>query len=439
MHKYRIKWLQNFEIEKQPNMNESKKIELVECARGAAAVYVCFGHVVGISGIRESFMWAKYLCYPFGFGSEAVYLFFFLSGFSIHYSSINRQLNTIGGISYYYFLRFRRIYPVFLISIIISIFFCFLLPFLNISSKTAVIPNFSDLFLILSFFTDIHIGAFSPGLLNNPALWSLSYEIPYYLVYPIFWNFCKINGVVNSFIFSIILSIVLMLIGGIYPNHFSNVFSLYWLWTCGCLMAEWRLHGRKFSISQVVLYSILFLSYAVGQSFEAVAHHIMVKSLKALTIGLVIFSVFVEYNKASLIDRIFAICLIGCMLISSLILTVNFPTLGRHVFLDIRLILASCLLIVLIASDISIAYICRMAVKPFLKAGQLSYSMYVIHLPIMYFAVDVLNYKKLPCYYLIVTLIPVFYISWFIEMTVQVKVSLWIDKIRINLLNFFES
>src|ERR1039458_595008 len=78
----------------QNNPHPLKRVLLVECARGAAAVYVCLHHVNIIGHLAESFKWGKFLFYPLGFGEEAVYLFFFLSGFSIHYSSHNRPLRS---------------------------------------------------------------------------------------------------------------------------------------------------------------------------------------------------------------------------------------------------------------------------------------------------------------------------------------------------------
>jgi len=42
-------------------------------------------------------------------------------------------------------------------------------------------------------------------------------------------------------------------------NHISNILSLYWLWTCGALMAEWKSTNKSFTPSPVAYYFVLFL------------------------------------------------------------------------------------------------------------------------------------------------------------------------------------
>jgi peptidoglycan/LPS O-acetylase OafA/YrhL len=421
----------------QNNSHPLKRVLLVECARGAAAVYVCLGHVNIIGHLAESFKWGKYLFYPLNFGQEAVYLFFFLSGFSIHYSSHNRPLETIGGIGHYYYLRFRRIYPIFLIAVGLSIALGIFTSFLGIISKTPCNPDGRDLSFVLFFLSDIHGGSWHSGLANDPALWSLSYEIPYYLVYPVFWRFSKRFRVGRAFWVTFLGSGAFILADCIQANHVSNIFSLYWLWTCGALMAEWKLTNRSFTLSPVAYYFVLFLCYAVSQSAEAVANPVIHWNLEALTIGVVIFSTFISFQPLSLSKRLLATGGIVTLLLVSLLATRNVPTWGRHIFLDARLIFAAGVLALLLITGTNIASLCRILAKPFLKTGAISYALYVIHMPILYFMADVLRHTGTSFYWMPFALLPIFSLAWWLETKFQPRTSGWLDLTRAKLAGVF--
>ena len=418
---------------RQNDSHPLKRVLLVECARGAAAVYVCLHHVILIGHLADSFKWGKFLFYPLSFGQEAVYLFFFLSGFSIHYSSHNRPLETFGGIEHYSYLRFRRIYPIFLIAVGLSIALGVFTSSLGIISSTPCHPNVRDLSFVLLFLSDVHGGSWHSGLANDPALWSLSYEIPYYLVYPIFWRYCKKFGVGRTFCVTFLVSGAFILADCIQANHVSNIFSLYWLWTCGALMAEWKLTNKSFSLSPVAYYFVLFLCYAVSQSSEAVANPVIHWNLEALTIGVVIFSTFISFQPLSLSKRLLATGGIVTLLLVSLLATRNVPTWGRHIFLDARLIFAAGVLALLLISGTHIASLCRIVAKPFLKMGAISYALYVIHMPILYFMADVLHHTGTSFYWMPLVLFPIFLLAWWLEAKFQPRVSGWLDSYRARL------
>jgi peptidoglycan/LPS O-acetylase OafA/YrhL len=417
----------------QNDSHPLKRVLLVESARGAAAVYVCLHHVILIGHLADSFKWAKFLFYPLSFGQEAVYLFFFLSGFSIHYSSYKRPLETIGGIGHYYYLRFRRIYPIFLIAVGLSIALGDFTSFLGIISNTPCHPSVRDLTYVLFFLSDVHEGSWHSGLANDPALWSLSYEIPYYLVYPFFWMCCKRFGIGRAFAATFFGSGAFILTDCIQANHVSNIFSLYWLWTCGALMAEWKLTNKSFTLSPVAYYFVVSLCYAVSQSTEAVANPVIHWNLQALTIGVVICSTFINFQPTTFTRRLLAAGGIVMLLLVSLLITRNVPTWGRHIFLDARLIFAAAIFALLLITGINIASLCRMLAKPFLKMGAISYAIYVVHMPILYFVVDLFRHTGTSFYWMPLGLLPVFLLAWWLETKFQARVSAWLDSTRAKL------
>ena len=419
------------------NTQPVKRVLLVESARGAAAVYVCLGHVILIGHLAELFKWGKFIFYPLAFGQEAVFLFFFLSGFSIHYSSHNRPLATLGGVGHYLYLRFRRIYPIFLFAVGLALVLGAITAGMGIISKPPVCSGGMDLAGILFFLSDYHEGSWFSGLANDPALWSLSYEIPYYLVYPVFWWGCQRIGVGRSFGITLLLSVAFGLGGCLQNNHLSNVFSLYWLWAGGALMAEWKLTGRRFILPPAAYYMTLFLCYAISQSVEALAYPLFHWSLLALTIGIVIFSTFTNFQPLKFSKRLLSVGGILMLLLGFILATRHVPTWGRHVFLDARLIFSAVAISLLLVTGRNLASLCRMLAKPFLKTGAISYALYVIHMPVLYFMADVLRHAGASLWWLPFTLLLIFPLAWWLEIIFQARVVGWLDTPRAKLADFF--
>jgi peptidoglycan/LPS O-acetylase OafA/YrhL len=422
----------------QTNSHPLKRVLLVECARGAAAVYVCLHHVSTIGQLGALSMFGKYFLYPFSFGTQAVFLFFFLSGFSIHYSSHKRPLATFGGIGHYYYLRFRRIYPIFLIAVGLSIILYAFTNFLGIVSTTRCLPSGRDLSFVLFFLSDTRNGSWHSGLANDPALWSLSYEIPYYLVYPVFWKCCKRFGIERAFAVSLLGSGAFILADCVQANHISNIFSLYWTWTCGALMAEWKMTDKRFTPSPVVYYYVLFLCYAVSQSVEASVNSIINSNLRALYIGILIFSTFINFPPMVLSKRLLAAGGIVILLLVSILITRTVPTEGRHIFLDSRFIFAGSLIALLLVTGTNVASVCNILAKPFLKTGAISYALYVVHMPILYFMADILRHTGNSLYWLPFALLLIFPLAWWLEIKFQARVAGWLDLTRAKLAGVFQ-
>ena len=411
---------------------------LVESARGAAAAYVCFHHVDLIGHLAESFSWGKYLFYPLNFGQEAVFLFFFLSGFSIHYSSHDRPLQEIGGICHFYYLRLRRIYPIFLFAIVLSVALCALAVFLGLIPNALCHTSGRDLFFVVFFLSDIHDGTWCLGLPNNPALWSLAYEIPYYLVYPAFWMSCKRFGTERTFAFTCLGSVAFMLAGCLRASHISSVFCLYWLWTGGALMAEWKLTGKRFLFSPVSYYFALFLCCAASQSVEAVAKPLLHWNLEALTIGIVVFSTYIDFKPVLPSMRLVAAGGTALLLLFSLWVTRNVPTWGRHMFLNLRLVSLAAFVAWLLVTGANVASLCRILAEPFLKLGAISYALYVVHMPILYFAADALHHAGMSFFWTPVALLLIFPLAWWLEIKFQRFAAGLLDMSRARLAPVFQ-
>jgi peptidoglycan/LPS O-acetylase OafA/YrhL len=155
------------------------KLHQIEAIRGFASIYVFTGHLILARFILKS----NGLCFFFRFGQEAVMLFFLLSGFVICYTS-SRRPNT--GFGRYFLRRLRRIYPIFLLALILAFLFGDLwstLPATHASTKQVL----GNLFMLQDF-QDGKPGVYFRPLYGNLALWSLSYEWWFYMLfYPIYY------------------------------------------------------------------------------------------------------------------------------------------------------------------------------------------------------------------------------------------------------------
>ena len=149
----------------------------LEALRGFAAFYVLLHH------ISSSYLGLKHTIWglPFRFGQEGVLIFFLLSGFVICYSYGSNQE---GRHDFWAYLmkRGRRIYPIFIISLLLSYFIqCF-------ASHQLEPVNFSVLVGNLFMLQDHpeKPGVFVVPFADNMPLWSLSYEWWFYMMfYPI--------------------------------------------------------------------------------------------------------------------------------------------------------------------------------------------------------------------------------------------------------------
>lgn len=216
----------------------------IECLRGFAALYVVFFHV-----LRPEIQTYSYvLSIPFRFGQEAVILFFLLSGFSINYSWSKKDEK-----SFKIFARDRllRIMPIFMVALVVS-YFC---------------AAFSVRALI-----DMDLGAFAgnammlqdrprPGTIvepymGNKALWSLSYEVAFYLFYYVLTRFSPANR--RTFIVGV-ASFLFFLLMLVYPNQLSRFLSYFCIWWLGAVMSEiylGRIQTREFFLALVPVFLV---------------------------------------------------------------------------------------------------------------------------------------------------------------------------------------
>lgn len=424
-----------------------RHIAIIESARGFAALYVLLTHVIELTGLHNQLAadsWLRLFIDLFLiYGHQAVLLFFVLSGFSIHYTSADRHLTQATALKHYYYLRWRRIYPIFVMAVLITIGLDMAGAVMGLIMHSQHLQEINTWQLIytFTFLTDVHDieGVMQPVLHSNGPLWSLSYEVFYYLIYPLYWMINRRFGFAGTLTLGLSLSVVSFAIGKIYgAQHFLNVMDLYAIWCLGAVLAE--MHRRQLycrlpmfihaSAIYVLLQSAWVLenaTYTVGAFFD-------------IAWGMLFFFVMLLYlsnQKTSSMQpwqKALAILVAACGYlvivagVKKLGFVANLPLFYSHITLTLVLF---CIGLYLPRFDIQ--SICNTLLKPVYRFGKSSYGIYVIHYPMLLFTVLTLQHFGLSVWWCILFVPAILYAAWFMELRYQPFVLRYLDPLAIRM------
>lgn len=236
---------------------EGGHLESLDALRGLTALYVLLHHAQLLPNSR----WGLLL----SFGQEAVILFFLLSGFVIDHSLRNRRFNT----GRYLQLRTRRIYPIFLVALLLSY------------AAQCVIqgqwapPMWRDLMgnlLMLQDAAGLKRGVWFDTFQGNSALWSLSYEWCFYLL------FIPVVRLIRPSLqawTALAISVAGWLVFNAIPNQIALLLSYFMIWWSGvALSREYSVTGRislagqTQSLGGLAMLSLMQLA-AIGLAWKA--------------------------------------------------------------------------------------------------------------------------------------------------------------------------
>ena len=198
----------------------------LEALRGFAAVYVLLHHVSSSYLKLKHTIWG----FPFRFGQEGVLVFFLLSGFVICYSHCLGKSNQ-NDFATYLFKRGRRIFPIFIISLLLAyIIAC-------IGSHSLIPLNFRLLAGNLFMLQDHpeKPGVFILPFEDNMPLWSLSYEWWFYMM---FYPINRWVQVDKQKYLVLALCFLGMAINQFFPNSVCWFLVFFVIWWAGVEMAR---------------------------------------------------------------------------------------------------------------------------------------------------------------------------------------------------------
>lgn len=410
-------------------------IHVVEAARGAAAAYVVLAHVFQILGFKHSL--ANYpliVHFAAGYAHQAVLFFFLLSGFSIHYSSSARPLANWAGVRHYYYLRVRRVIPIFLVAVSLTLLFLW-------TGLQLGLPSFADrwqqfdlqsLLFTLGFMADREgiCGRWATVLPANPPIWSLSYEMFYYLIYPIFWRVLQQFGLRVTLVISLLLSGVAAAIGMVHCDHLLNVLALYGVWCIGAATADLKLRQRRVGIPRYFAYLLIPIAlYVIWITAESAWNKFDTPLWIAVFVPLLLYPVSDAAEQLlTAKQRAGLIVLAVIVMFLVMYLAAYYPLARDMVSLYIRFVLLGLVWLLLIATDNAPW---RTLLRSWLihrlePLGRISYALYLLHYPSLVFAFALTLHWTISAVWALLCLPMVVAASWALERKFQpVVVRYW--------------
>lgn len=211
----------------------------LEALRGFAALYVVLHH----SHIAPNHGLGMVLY----FGQEAVILFFLLSGFVISYSS-GDHLDAFK----YLVARFKRIYPIFLVALLISY------SSMAMVARSWVDPDVPSLLgnlLMLQDVSALKRGVWVDTYMGNSPLWSLSYEWWFYML---FIPVAGIGRERGGLVVAGAMSVVGWFLYWYQPNQIALFLQYFLIWWAGVEFArQYKREGRLSFSHQAMLFAFL--------------------------------------------------------------------------------------------------------------------------------------------------------------------------------------
>jgi len=240
----------------------------IDAMRGVAAMAVAYFHcrVIAWIGIRAFAAGhhpllsldtvLAYLTIPFVWGPIGVPIFFVISGYCIHRSHAGRLARNpqyrLDGRDFLW-RRFVRIYPV--------LFCALLLTFALDSISLRYWPHNATLgdLGLQTFGANLFAlqGIDAPIYGSNTALWTLSLEVQFYVLYPLLFAVQRRIGPNRVLAGLMVLGLVSC---ALIERRGMLVFTTYWsAWYLGAWIAEREVHGLRFPRSFVMVASPLLL------------------------------------------------------------------------------------------------------------------------------------------------------------------------------------
>lgn len=244
-----------------------ERIIELEGLRGLLSLWVFMFHILAITGYFDMFFSREDL-HKILDGATAVDIFIILSGFTICILAFEQREK----FSVYIFRRFIRLYPIYLVCIILA----FTLSQYDIVPKNYVETDIDK--HILLHLTMLHgiiphtILKNASGALLNPA-WSISLEWQFYLVAPLLFYTIrkyKIIGPTITLFLSLILIRLASKFGGWDGAFLFSKLSLFWVGMISFFAFRWSIQNRAKLINQAAwLTPVLLFFYLTIFSYKS--------------------------------------------------------------------------------------------------------------------------------------------------------------------------
>ena len=312
-------------------------------------------------------------------------LFFLLSGFVIYYSTVHHHDQSFRG---YFLRRFKRIYPVYILALVAAFLTASVGSGKSFASSGADIKTLAGNLFMLQDFSTGKPGVWVNTFCGNMALWSLSYEWWFYMMFFPIYRF--VPGAYQLFMVAII-SLVGFVTYTLLPNQISLFLFYFILWWTGVELAKNTSDNRS-SIQRIPTFSTQKISLAILGLFCV----------------LVAWPVFLAHRHGE---------------------SLNF---GIHPVLELRHFTACFVAVIIGLIWARMNWIgFERLLRPFLILAPISYGLYVLHMPLAVNATFLEGHLprgiELTVYVAIA-----FFIAWWAEIPYQRMFNRLFSKIKIR-------
>ncbi|MFP3564637.1 acyltransferase family protein [Paraburkholderia sp. SIMBA_030] len=260
-------------VQSEARADSAGKEHVIDAMRGFAALLVAYFHCrqvewVGMQTFHQSVghalnlnAIAAYLTFPIAWGSAGVPIFFVISGYCIHRSAALRlaknpdyRLDT----GNFWVRRFARIYPVLLAALVLTFALDWIslqLPPVNHKIREIGLQAF-----LVNLFSLQGVAGKTFG--SNGALWTLSLEVQFYLIYPLLFALRRRLGMTSVLA---IVAVINVLSAYVLERHDIQFFPSYWFsWTLGAWIADAKARSAPDARSPAWLYGLAAAFIALG-------------------------------------------------------------------------------------------------------------------------------------------------------------------------------
>lgn len=273
-------------------------IDQLTWLRGLAAFFVIVSHTARATEVKYSpddEASSFFLMSLLDLGSFGVVLFFVLSGCTLYISSSDK-VSSNKEIIIFYAKRFFRIWPAFVVSLVLYICFRFVFSAWYVEPQGHWIEkqfllqhSIQDVFSYLTFVFNFT----GPGGLFNNAYWSLPVEFQYYIIFPIIVASLKF-GVFGPVALGLALYFIPKL--DFFGFDSNTVFALAFSF-CGGVLVGYIYKRSSFRINSLVgiflFFSLVCVSSVIGQSYIVLPDFPIISGIWNWYGGIAIVSVFV--------------------------------------------------------------------------------------------------------------------------------------------------
>jgi len=280
---------------------QDKTVNNFDLIRLFAALQVVLSHAS--NQLEHSYSVLEYLSlFP------GVPIFFFLSGYLI-YGSYQSSLKNENILQNFFFKRFLRLYPGLWVCFLFSIILVWISGYLDIGDiniKDASFWIVSQL-TFFQFYNPNFMHGFGNGTLNG-ALWTISVELQFYILFPIVYRLMEQK---KSIIFSIIFIFILL---NIFNSSFNDRDTIllklinvsfapwFYMFLCGAFFAKFKEYiSSILSINIFTLMLALIITYLISENLGLVWGNLINPLGYAIMVAIIIH---VAFTKPGLSNRL---------------------------------------------------------------------------------------------------------------------------------------